>query len=176
MATVMACSAFAAICGSNAATAATMTTVAPAADEQVQVQPEAEHRLDRLLRVHTGGCHSAQCRLIIIGLSTEQSIARLFYGGIGAGVILAILLILTVYVVCRINPEWGPVGPKTGFVEKIKAVSGALEMIILFSLVMLGLYFDFLPLPRPVQQVPFLPWPSARSRAACHGRDLSPLY
>ena len=79
--------------------------------------------------------------LIIIGLSTEQSIARLFYGGIGAGIILAILLLITVYVLCRIYPSWGPVGPKTGIMKKIKALSGAFEMFFLFFMVMLGLYF-----------------------------------
>ena len=79
--------------------------------------------------------------LIIIGLSTGQSIARLFYGGISAGILLAVLLIFTAYVVCCIHPQWGPVGPKTGILEKIKAVSGAIEMIILFLLVMFGLYF-----------------------------------
>ena len=142
MATIMACSAFAAICGSNAATAATMTTVALPQMNKFKYNPK--------LSTGSIACGSTlgvvippSVVLIIIGLSTEQSIARLFYGGIGAGIILAILLILTVYVVCRIYPEWGPVGPKTGFIEKIKAVSGALEMIILFSLVMLGLYFGF---------------------------------
>jgi tripartite ATP-independent transporter DctM subunit len=81
--------------------------------------------------------------LIIIGLSTGQSIAHLFYGGVGVGILLAILLVLSAYVVCRIHPDWGPVGPTAGFAEKIKAVSGAIEIIILFLLVMLGLYFGF---------------------------------
>ncbi len=142
MATVMACSAFAAICGSNAATAATMTTVALPQMNKFKYNPK--------LSTGSIACGSTlgvvippSVVLIIIGLSTGQSIARLFYGGIVAGIILAILLILTIYVVCSIYPEWGPVGPKTGFLEKIKAVSGALEMIILFSLVMLGLYFGF---------------------------------
>lgn len=140
MATVMACSAFAAICGSNAATAATMTTVALPQMNKFKYEP----------KLSTGAiaCGSTlgvvippSVVLIIIGLSTEQSIARLFYGGVGAGILLAFLLIFTIYVVCRIHPDWGPVGPKTGFMEKIKALSGAFEMIVLFSLVMFGLYF-----------------------------------
>jgi tripartite ATP-independent transporter DctM subunit len=81
--------------------------------------------------------------LIIIGLSTEQSIARLFYGGIGAGVVLAVFLTMSVYLLCLIYPDWGPVGPKTGFIEKLKSLTGAFEMITLFLLVMLGLYFGF---------------------------------
>ncbi len=140
MATVMACSAFAAICGSNAATAATMTTVALPQMDKFNYNP----------KLSTGAiaCGSTlgvvippSVVLIIIGLSTEQSIAKLFYGGVGAGLLLALLLVATVYFVCCLHPEWGPVGPKTGFIEKLKAVSGASEMIILFSIVMLGLFF-----------------------------------
>jgi len=140
MATVVACAAFSAICGSNAATAATMTTVALPQMNKFNYEP----------KLSTGAiaCGSTlgvvippSVVLIIIGLSTEQSIARLFYGGIGAGLILALLLTLTIYVVCRIYPEWGPAGPQTSWLEKFKALSGALEMVILFSLVMLGLYF-----------------------------------
>ena len=142
MATIMACSAFAAICGSNAATAATMTTVALPQMKKFRYEP----------KLSTGAiaCGSTlgvvippSVVLIVIGLSTEQSIARLFYGGIGAGFLLAILLMLTVYVMCTLHPEWGPVGPGSGFVEKLRSLTGAFEMILLFLLVMLGLYFGF---------------------------------
>ena len=142
MATIMACSAFAAICGSNAATAATMTTVALPQMKKYNYEP----------KLSTGAiaCGSTlgvvippSVVLIVIGLSTEQSIARLFYGGIGAGVLLALLLVLTVYAVCRIYPDWGPVGPGASLGEKFRSLAGAFEMIILFLLVMLGLYFGF---------------------------------
>lgn len=140
MATVMACAAFSAICGSNAATAATMTTVALPEMKKFKYEP----------RLSTGAiaCGSTlgvvippSVVLIVIGLSTEQSIARLFYGGIGAGVLLALLLTLTVALVCLLHPEWGPVAPRTGLAEKIRSLSGAFEMVVLFFSVMLGLYF-----------------------------------
>ena len=142
MATIMACAAFAAICGSNAATAATMTTVA---------LPEMnKFKYNKMLSTGAIACGSTlggvippSVVLIIIGLSTEQSIAKLFYGGIGAGILLAFFLMLTVYVVCRVNKDWGPVGPRTTFREKVKSLSGAFEMVLLFFLVMLGLYFGF---------------------------------
>jgi tripartite ATP-independent transporter DctM subunit len=140
MATIMACAAFAAICGSNAATAATMTTVAlPQMDK---------FKYNSKLSTGAIACGSTlgvvippSVVLIIIGLSTGQSIAELFYGGVTVGILLAVLLVLTAYVICSIHPEWGPIGPKTGIMEKIKAVAGAIEMLILFFLVMLGLYF-----------------------------------
>jgi len=142
MATIMACSAFAAICGSNAATAATMTTVALPQMKKYNYEP--------MLSTGAVACGSTlgvvippSVVLIVIGLSTEQSIAKLFYGGIGAGICLAILLMLTVYILCSIYREWGPVGPKTSFMEKIRALTGTFEMATLFLLVMLGLYFGF---------------------------------
>ena len=140
MATILACAAFAAICGSNAATAATMTTVALPQMNKYKYEP--------MLSTGAIACGSTlgvvippSVVLIIIGLSTEQSIAKLFYGGRGAGILLALLLTITVYVLCSIYPEWGPVGEKTTFKEKIKSLTGAVEMLILFLVVMMGLYF-----------------------------------
>lgn len=142
MATVLACSAFAAICGSNAATAATMTTVA--------LPQMKKFGYDSRLSTGAVACGSTlgvvippSVVLIVIGLSTEQSIARLFYGGIGTGILLALLMLLTVYILCRRHPDWGPVGPKVSFSEKMASLSGAFEMIALFLMVMLGLYFGF---------------------------------
>jgi C4-dicarboxylate transporter DctM subunit len=142
MATIMACAGFAAICGSNAATAATMTTVAFPEMEKYRYQP--------VLSTGAIACGSTlgvvippSVVLIVIGLYTGQSIAKLFYGGISAGIILAVLFMITVYFLCRMNDDWGPTGPKTNFKEKMRSLPGALEMLILFFLVMLGLYFGF---------------------------------
>lgn len=142
MATILACSAFAAICGSNAATAATMTTVALPQMNKYKYEP----------KLSTGAiaCGSTlgvvippSVVLIVIGLSTGQSISKLFHGGIGAGIVLSLFLLLTVYVVCWRYPTWGPAAFKTELPEKIRALSGTLEILFLFLLVMLGLYFGF---------------------------------
>ncbi len=139
MATVLACSAFSAICGSNAATAATMTTVALPQMNKFGYDPR--------LSTGTIACGSTlgvvippSVVLIVIGLSTEQSIAKLFYGGVGAGLLLTLLMLATVYGVCRLRPGWGPVGPRSGAREKWASLAGAGEMLALFTLVMLGLF------------------------------------
>ncbi len=140
MATIAACSLFAAICGSNSATAATMTTVALPQMNKYKYNP----------MLSTGAIASGSTLgvvippsvvLIIIGLSTQQSIEKLFYGGIGAGIILTALLMVTVYVICRVKPSWGPVGPVFTRREKFASLPGAFEMVLLFLLVILGLYF-----------------------------------
>jgi tripartite ATP-independent transporter DctM subunit len=140
MSTILACSAFSAICGSNAATAATMSAVA---------LPQMKHyRYDN--RLSTGTIASGSTLgvvippsvvLIVIGLSTEQSIVKLFYGGFGAGIVLTAMLMATIWLICRFHPEWGPVGPGFTWLEKFKSLSGAVEMAVLFLLVMLGLSF-----------------------------------
>ncbi len=140
MATIMACAAFSAICGSNAATAATMTTVSLPQMNRFGYNPK--------LSTGAVACGSTlgvvippSVVLIVIGLSTGLSIPRLFYGGVGAGALLCLFLILTIFLLCRFFPGWGPTGGKTGFREKIESLSGGAEMLALFLLVMLGLYF-----------------------------------
>lgn len=139
IATIGADELFAAICGSNTATAATMGTVA---------LPQMEkYNYDKRLSsgtVVTGGTLGTvmppSVVLIIIGLQTEQSIIKLFLGGILPAVLLGILFVLTIYVLCRINPKFGPAGPRTSLKEKVKSLTGVIEAIVIFVLIIGGLY------------------------------------
>jgi tripartite ATP-independent transporter DctM subunit len=78
--------------------------------------------------------------LIVYGIYTEQSIGKLFWGSTVPGIIMAILFCLTVYIMCLVRPELGPGGERKTVLDKIKSLPGATEMIVLFSLVMAGLY------------------------------------
>jgi tripartite ATP-independent transporter DctM subunit len=139
MATVMACAGFAAICGSNNATAATTTTVA---------LPEMKkYNYDKALASGSIACGSTlgvvippSVVLIVYGIQTGQSIGKLFWGSTIPGILMAVLFALTIYLVCVKHPEWGPGGPKVSLIDKIKATPGMAEMFILFGLVMGGLY------------------------------------
>ena len=142
MATVVACCMFAAVCGSNAATAATMATVALPEMKKFKYNPI----------LSTGSIASGSTLgvvippsvvLIVIGIYTGLSISKLFYGSVPAGLVLTVALIITTYVICKIHPDWGPTGPKYSLKEKIKALPGSIEMVVLFLLVMLGLYKGF---------------------------------
>ena len=140
IATIGADELFAAICGSNTATAATMGAVA--------LPQMKKYNYDTRLSsgtVVTGGTLGTvmppSVVIIVIGLQTEQSIAKLFLGGILPAVLLGILFILTIFVLCRINPEFGPAGPKTDLKEKITSLTGIIEAIAIFVLVMGGLFF-----------------------------------
>ena len=139
IATIGADELFAAICGSNTATAATMGAVA--------LPQMKKYNYDTRLSsgtVVTGGTLGTvmppSVVLIIIGLQTEQSIIKLFLAGILPAILLGILFILTIVVICRLYPHFGPAGPKTSFKEKIRSLTGIIEALVIFVLVIGGLY------------------------------------
>lgn len=139
IATIGADELFAAICGSNTATAATMGAVA--------LPQMKKYNYDTRLSsgtVVTGGTLGTvmppSVVLIVIGLQTEQSIVKLFLGGILPAVLLGILFVLTILVLCRINPEFGPSGTKTRLGERIRSLLGVTEAAVIFFLVIGGLY------------------------------------
>jgi C4-dicarboxylate transporter DctM subunit len=142
MTTVGACAGFAAICGSTNATAATMATVA---------LPEMK-RYGYDMGLATGTVAAAgslgilippSVIFIVYGILTEQSIGKLFAAGIIPGILLCFLFLMTIHIRVTKNPSLAPPGPKTGFHEKIKSFAGILEALVLFLLVMGGIFFGF---------------------------------
>ena len=139
IATIGADELFAAICGSNTATAATMGAVALPQMEKYNYDTRLSSGT-----VVTGGTLGTvmppSVVIIVIGLQTEQSIAKLFLGGILPALLLGILFVLTILILCHLNPDFGPPGPKTTFQEKVKSLPGVIEAIAIFILVMGGLF------------------------------------
>ena len=140
MTTVGACAAFSAICGSTNATAATMATVA---------LPEMK-RYGYDMGLATGTVAAAgslgilippSVIFIVYGILTEQSIGKLFAAGILPGILLSFLFLLTIHLRVMINPSLAPPGPKSNIREKFRSFTGILETMILFALVMGGIFF-----------------------------------
>jgi len=138
VATIGACAGFAAICGSSTATAATMGTVG---------LPEMKkHRYDPAFATGTvaaGGTLGIlippSIVLIVYGIQTELSIGKLFIAGILPGLLLSSLFTLIILVMCLIKPSLGSSAPGSTFREKVKSLSGTIEMVILFVIVIGGL-------------------------------------
>jgi C4-dicarboxylate transporter DctM subunit len=139
IATIGADEMFAAICGSNTATAATMGAVALPQMKKYNYDPRLSTGT-----VATGGTLGVvmppSVVLIIIGLQTGQSIAELFLAGILPAMLLGFLFVVTILALCRAKPEFGPPGPKTTFKEKLRSLPGILEALAVFILVIGGLY------------------------------------
>ena len=142
LATIVACAGFAAMCGSTNAEAAAMGRV---------TLPEMK-RYKYDLSLATGCVASAgslgilippSTILIIYGILTQESIGRLFAAGILPGLLLTALFALTIYILCRRNPALAPPGAKATWKERLISLSGVGEMIILFALVMGGIFVGF---------------------------------
>jgi tripartite ATP-independent transporter DctM subunit len=139
MATVTACTAFGAVCGSSPATAATMATVGLPEMKRYNYADELATGC-----VASGGglgmIMPPSVVLIVYGILTEQSIGALFVAGIFPAILVTILFIISIYIICRLAPEQGPPGESFPLKVKLKSLLGMGETLIVFILVMGGLF------------------------------------
>ncbi|HBT89846.1 TRAP transporter large permease [Desulfobacter sp.] len=140
MATVAACTAFGAVCGSSPATAATMATVG---------LPEMK-RFNYDDALATGSVASGggigmimppSVVLIIYGILTEQSIGQLFVAGIFPALLVTLLFIGAIFITCLMDKNAGPAGEKFSWAERFKALLGLGETLIIFALVVGGIFY-----------------------------------
>jgi C4-dicarboxylate transporter DctM subunit len=136
--TVAAATAFKAICGSSAATAATFATVAI---------PEMDrYGYDKRLSCGTvatvgtlGILIPPSVVLILYGLLTDTSIGRLFLAGIIPGLIIALSFVVTIVGWCKLNPALGPAGQKSSWKERIRSLPDVGWVLVIFIFVIGGL-------------------------------------
>ena len=142
IATILACSGFAAICGSTAATAATIGRVA---------LPEMR-RFGYSQRLATGCIASAggigilippSTIFIVYGILTEQSIGSLFAAGILPGLVLTLLFVLTVFVLSYMDKDIAPAGQPSTLAEKIRAIWRISDIFLLFFLSIGGMFLGW---------------------------------
>jgi len=81
--------------------------------------------------------------LIVYGILTEESIGKLFVAGIVPAILVTILFIVSIYIRCRYAPEQGPPGESFTWKEKIRSLNGLVDTLLVFALVMGGLFFGF---------------------------------
>jgi len=142
MATIVGCAGFAAICGSTSATAAAMA--------RVSLPEMKRYNYDDSLA--TGSVAAAgslgilippSTIFIVYGILTGQSIGKLFLSGVLPGILLATLFIAAVSLLCWRNPSLAPRGEPATWQEKIAGLTGIAEMLVLFGLVMGGLFLGW---------------------------------
>lgn len=139
---VLASSGFAAICGSNSATAAAMGTMA---------LPELKkYKYDQSLSTGTvaaGGTLGIiippSTVLLVIALQTEQSVRQLFVASVIPGLLLTVMFLGTVFFLCRKNPGLGPAGPRASLKEKLASLPGLIPTLLLFVFVIGGLFLGW---------------------------------
>lgn len=133
--TVLASAGFSAICGSNTATAATMSAVA--------IPSMTEYNYHPVLKTGAVAAGSTlgvmvppSIVLVVYGLYTGESIGKLFFGSVIPSMVLTSLIVLTVVGICRLHPTWGPAHAGTTLREKLAATPQVLDILILFAVIM----------------------------------------
>ena len=139
LATIGACGAFAAICGSSLATAATMA--------QVALPEMRRYKYDDRLAT---GCVAAggtigilippSVIMVIYGLMTQTSISKLFLAGFLPGFLTVAGFMLTISVMCRLRPHYGPRAERTPYGQRFLALRDIWGSALLFLVVIGGLY------------------------------------
>ena len=112
LATIAGCGAFAAVCGSSLATAATMTQVALPEMKKFNYNDQLSTGA-----IAAGGTVGIlippSVILVLYGILTETNIGDLFLAGFLPGILTVIFFMATISIMTRIFPNMGPRGLKT---------------------------------------------------------------
>jgi tripartite ATP-independent transporter DctM subunit len=83
--------------------------------------------------------------LILYGILTEVSIGKLFLAGFVPGVITVVMYFGVISLWCRINPKLAPIASaeKPSLKEKLVSLKHVIPIIIIFLIVMVGIYAGF---------------------------------
>ncbi|HRL20346.1 TRAP transporter large permease [Alcaligenes sp. SDU_A2] len=139
MATIVACGAFSALCGSSMATTAAMGRVAMPNMRKYNYD-------DRLATgsIAAGGTLGIlippSVMMVVYGILTETDIGKLFAAGFLPGMVAMLMYLLTVTVITAINPGLGRPGERASWRERLHATKGVLAITILFVVIMGGIY------------------------------------
>lgn len=139
---VAGCAGFAAVCGDSMATAVTMGTVA---------LPEMrKKKYDHSLAcgsLAAGGTLGIlippSVGFIFYAIITETSVGKLFAAGIIPGLVLTALFSCLIIFLAVRHPDKAPRGEKTTFRQKLISLRGVFFMLILFLLILGGIFFGW---------------------------------
>jgi tripartite ATP-independent transporter DctM subunit len=144
IATIAACAFFAALSGSSVAAAAAMGTVAIPEMRRFNYAPKLAVGV-----VAAGGTLSflipPSLGFVVYGMLTEQSIGKLLISGIFPGILLSLAFMVIIVVEVKMDPSLAPATPgEVSFKQKLLAFSGVWETLLVFFIVMGGIYLGFI--------------------------------
>jgi tripartite ATP-independent transporter DctM subunit len=139
MATALAGAGFGAICGSSAASAATLSATSLPA----MLKQGYEIRMATGVVAISGTLAMLippSIALIIYAILANVSIGQLLIGGIVPGLIITVTIMLTIWVLVVMDPARAPLGPKVSFRVKLRLLKVVGPMIVLLTFVTGVLY------------------------------------
>jgi len=132
LATIAACAAFGAVCGSAVATAATMGVASYPSMKEYKYDPSlatASIAAGSILGIMI----PPSIIFIVYGIVTENSIAALFLAGFLPGIMLMLLFMGAIYAQVVRNPSLGPPAPPVGWKTRFTLLGGGvIETLIIF--------------------------------------------
>jgi tripartite ATP-independent transporter DctM subunit len=138
-ASVLACAAFGAVCGSSVATAATIGQVALPEMERYRYEPALA-----TATVAAGGTLGIlippSVVLVVYAIIAEQNIAKLFAAALLPGLFAAASYCAAIALFCRAHPDAGPAEPRQGARERLRTVIAVWPVLLIFSGVFGGIY------------------------------------
>ena len=139
LSTMVACSGFSAVCGSSYATAATMAKVAYPSMKKYKYSDELASGT-----IAAGGTLGIlippSIIMVVYGILTQTNIGALFIAGVVPGLLGLALYMLAIRLVAARHPEHAPQGDRTPWRDRILALSGIWPFMLLFGLIIGGLY------------------------------------
>ena len=139
MASVGACAAFGAICGSSLATAATMGQVA--LPELKRYKYAGSLATGALAAGGTLGIMiPPSVPLVIYAVLTQESIGKLFMAAIIPGLLALLGYLLVIRIVVTLKPEAGPAGARVPAAVALRSLVGVIPILLVFLVVIVGIY------------------------------------
>ncbi len=138
LASILGCAGFGAISGSSLATVATVSSVA--LPEMRKAGYNAGFAAGGLAAGGTlGSLIPPSGALIVFGIIAEQSIGKLFAASIVPAATQAIFYLLTIMILCAINPALGPATARVPWRERLPALRKVADIFALILFVIGGL-------------------------------------
>ncbi|MFM7657543.1 MAG: TRAP transporter large permease [Burkholderiaceae bacterium] len=139
MASVGACAAFGAICGSSLATAATMGQVA--LPELRRYKYAGSLATGALAAGGTLGIMiPPSVPLVIYAVLTQESIGKLFMAAVIPGLIAMLGYMIVIRIVVTLKPEAGPAGERVPLALALRTLAGVFPILLVFLVVIVGIY------------------------------------
>ena len=141
-ATIGACAAFGAICGSSIATAATFSRVS--IPEMRRYGYDEGFAAGAVASAGTLGILiPPSVMLAIYSIVAEQSLPKLFAAAMVPGMVLAVLYVVTVTVIARLRPDLMPKAPSMPLAQRLRAARSLWKLALLFFLAVVGIYLGW---------------------------------
>jgi tripartite ATP-independent transporter DctM subunit len=132
MATALAGAGFGAICGSSAASAATLSSTSLPA----MLKQGYEPRMAAGVVAISGTLAMllpTSIALILYGILADVSVSKLLISGIFPAIVITVTIMLTIYILARADPRRAPMVQRTPMIEKLKLLKIVGPMLFLFA-------------------------------------------